>query len=165
MGEAPLYRTEDHEPLIRVMALHALGYCERLFYLEEVEEIRLADERVYEGRRLHELLPEYTDVKAFTLESETLGIYGKIDCLRNKQGEWIPYEYKKGRARKEETDIAAWPSDELQVAAYTMLLEEHLRERIEAAKIYYASDHRTVTIDIDSAMRQRVISAIERALC
>ena len=31
---------------IRVMALHALVYCERLFYLEEVEEIRLADERV-----------------------------------------------------------------------------------------------------------------------
>ena len=33
-------------PLIRVMALHALAYCERLFYLEEVEEIRVADHRV-----------------------------------------------------------------------------------------------------------------------
>jgi hypothetical protein len=31
------------EPLIRVMALYALAYCERLFYLEEVEEIRIAD--------------------------------------------------------------------------------------------------------------------------
>lgn len=30
-------------PPIRVMALHALLYCERLFYLEEVEEIRVAD--------------------------------------------------------------------------------------------------------------------------
>jgi CRISPR-associated protein Cas1 len=35
------------------MSLHALAYCERLFYLEEVEEIRVADERVYAGRRLH----------------------------------------------------------------------------------------------------------------
>jgi CRISPR-associated protein Cas1 len=26
-------------PLIRAMAIHALAYCERLFYLEEVEEI------------------------------------------------------------------------------------------------------------------------------
>ena len=42
------------EPPIRVMALHALLYCERLFYLEEVEEIREADDRVYAGRRLHE---------------------------------------------------------------------------------------------------------------
>ena len=40
------------EPL-RIMSLHALAYCERLFYLEEVEEIRVADERVYAGRRLH----------------------------------------------------------------------------------------------------------------
>ena len=39
------------EPLIRVMALHALAYCERLFYLEEVEEIRIADAAVYAGRR------------------------------------------------------------------------------------------------------------------
>ena len=40
------------EPL-RIMSLHALAYCERLFYLEEVEEMRVADERVYAGRRLH----------------------------------------------------------------------------------------------------------------
>lgn len=33
----------DDSPLTRVMALHALAYCERLFYLEEVEEIRVAD--------------------------------------------------------------------------------------------------------------------------
>jgi CRISPR-associated protein Cas1 len=39
------------DPFIRVMALHALAYCERLFYLEEVEEIRIADEAVYTGRR------------------------------------------------------------------------------------------------------------------
>ena len=39
---------------LRVMALHALAYCERLFYLEEVEEIRVADDRVFAGRTLHE---------------------------------------------------------------------------------------------------------------
>jgi len=38
------------------MALHALAYCERLFYLEEVGGIRIADEAVYAGRRLHERL-------------------------------------------------------------------------------------------------------------
>ena len=48
--------TEDG--LVRVMALHALVYCERLFYLEEVEEIRIADHRVYAGRTLHENLPD-----------------------------------------------------------------------------------------------------------
>src|SRR5262245_42578423 len=46
----------DANPTLRVMALHALAYCDRLFYLEEVEEIRLADAAVYAGRRLHEEL-------------------------------------------------------------------------------------------------------------
>lgn len=60
-------------PLTRVMALHALAYCERLFYLEEVEEIRVADERVFAGRTLHEELlgAEADEAKTFELESET----------------------------------------------------------------------------------------------
>ena len=44
--------TNSHA-VLRVMSLHALQYCERLFYLEEVEEMRVADARVYAGRRLH----------------------------------------------------------------------------------------------------------------
>lgn len=46
---------------LRVMSLHALLYCERLFYLEEVEEIRVADAAVYAGRRLHEDVVPLTD--------------------------------------------------------------------------------------------------------
>ncbi len=42
--------TEEGGAHLRVMALHALAYCERLFYLEEVEEIRLADAAVFAGR-------------------------------------------------------------------------------------------------------------------
>ncbi|MFN5389289.1 MAG: hypothetical protein ACK5CM_08895, partial [Pseudanabaena sp.] len=37
---------------IRVSALHALAYCERLFYLEEVEELYTQDAAVFAGRRL-----------------------------------------------------------------------------------------------------------------
>ena len=42
--------------LISVGSLHALTYCERLFYLEEVERIHLQDAAVFAGRRLHEEL-------------------------------------------------------------------------------------------------------------
>ncbi len=45
--------TIDVVPL-PVMSLHALLYCERFFYLEEVEEIRVAYHAVYAGRRLYE---------------------------------------------------------------------------------------------------------------
>jgi len=42
------------EPPIRVMALHAMMCCERLFYLEEAEAYRIADSNVYAGRWLHD---------------------------------------------------------------------------------------------------------------
>ena len=69
-------KTTD-EPLIRVMALHALAYCERLFYLEEIEEIRLADANVYSGRRLHEQLDKGAENYTVELASERLGIQAR----------------------------------------------------------------------------------------
>ncbi|HJV47151.1 MAG TPA: type I-MYXAN CRISPR-associated endonuclease Cas1 [Bacillota bacterium] len=160
----PLVELQEKEPLIRVMALHALAYCERLFYLEEVEEIRVADASVFDGRRLHELIPEYSQVERLTLESETLGIYGKVDCVRSKKGELIPYEYKKGRSRIEPNgEAGAWPSDELQVIAYALLLEEHFQQSIKEARIYYAADHKTVIIKLTKPVRNRLFEAINQA--
>ena len=38
---------DAHAPPLRVMALHALAYCPRLVYLEEVQEMRVADAAVF----------------------------------------------------------------------------------------------------------------------
>lgn len=110
------------EPPIRVMALHALAYCERLFYLEEVEEIRVADAAVYAGRRLHEeLAADEGEMVSLVLESDTLGIRGKADCLRRRDGRLIPYEHKRGRSAKGDDGPQAWPSDRLKAAVLKSL--------------------------------------------
>jgi CRISP-associated protein Cas1 len=153
----------DSEPLIRVMALHALMYCERLFYLEEVEEIRVADASVYAGRRLHEeLAADEGEIVSLVLESEKLGLKGKVDCLRRRNGQLIPYEHKRGRSRKGEDGAEAWPSDRLQVYAYTMLLEEHTGTAIEEARIRYHGDNMTVRVPVDEAAREKVHWAVQR---
>lgn len=152
------------DPLIRVMALHALAYCERLFYLEEVEEIRIADEAVYAGRRLHEeLAADEGEIVSLVLESATLGIRGKTDCLRRRDGRLIPYEHKRGRSAKGEDGPQAWPSDRLQVCAYTLLLEEHTGVPIEEARIRYHADNTTVRVPVDAAAREEVRKAVARA--
>jgi len=154
----------DEEPLIRIMALHALAYCERLFYLEEVEEIRVANEAVYEGREFHAKIPEYVELTSYHLESRKLGIQGKVDCIRSESGEWIPFEYKKGRSRKDKQgNVQAWDTDALQIAAYALLLEEHFDREIKEGRVYYAADHRTAVVVIDDVMRERVYQAIRRA--
>src|SRR5262245_19905159 len=106
---------------LRIMALHALAYCERLFYLEEVEEIRVADERVFAGRRLHAEIAREEDEEwlTLTLESERWGLVGKVDCVRRRDGMLLPYEHKRGRAAHSRDGTAeAWASDRLQVIAY-----------------------------------------------
>src|ERR1700733_5384999 len=91
------------DPPLRVMSLHALLYCERLFYLEEVEEIRLADAAVYAGREMHASLGTYDeagDWEEVDLSSDALGLFGKVDCLKRRDGVLVPYEHKRGRCRR-----------------------------------------------------------------
>ncbi len=149
------------EPLIRVMALHALAYCERLFYLEEVEEIRLADANVYSGRRLHEQLDKGVETYTVELASERLGIRGKMDCVRRKSGSLVVVEHKRGKSREGKE---AWPSDRLQVLAYTALLTEHTGKVITEARVKYHADGKTVAIpgDLDAAEKE-VRAAVQRA--
>src|SRR3954452_5189140 len=95
-----------NDPPLRVMSLHALAYCARLFYLEEVEEIRVADARVYAGRELHAALESDEDGEAVALDlrSEALGLAGKVDCVRRRDGSHLPYEHKRGQPGRNADD-------------------------------------------------------------
>lgn len=146
-------------PLTRVMALHALAYCERLFYLEEVEEIRVADANVYAGRRLHVELADDEELQTLELEDAELGLVGKMDAIRRRDGEIYPYEHKRGRSNNGE----AWFSDRVQVGAYAMLLERSLETVIRQARIRYHRDHKTVIVNIDGALCNDVRRMIDRA--
>ena len=151
-------------PTFRVMALHALVYCERLFYLEEVEELRVADQAVLAGRTLHEELDEQGDLVSFTLESSTLGIRGKVDAVRRRDGSLFPVEHKRGRAmRGSDGTPQAWDTDRIQATAYALLLEEHTGETIKEARIRYHKDGVTVRLPIRFADRLEVQDAVFRA--
>lgn len=154
------------EPLLRVMALHALLYCERLFYLEEVEQIRVADAAVYAGRELHESLAaeEGESWEALEVSSAALGIFGKVDCLKRRDGQLVAYEHKRGRCRRDaENAPMAWPSDRVQAGAYAMLLEEALGKPMEEARVRYHADGVTVRVPLDDALRDEVRAAVARA--
>ena len=158
---------DDDQPIIPVMGLHALKYCERLFYLEQVEKIRVADESVFSGRSLHEELHQKEQEKGqWNIEemmSENLGIIGKVDVLRKRDGKIIPYEHKKGRCYRKNKKAFAWFPDEIQVCAYAMLLEEHTGQQIQEGRVHYHADNVTVKVAVDSKARENVSEAIKRA--
>ncbi|MEQ8785542.1 MAG: type I-MYXAN CRISPR-associated endonuclease Cas1 [Pirellulaceae bacterium] len=150
------------------MALHALLYCERLFYLEEVEEIRVADGAVYAGRRLHDnvvpLEDETPEYRSIELGSDDWGILGKADAVRRRDGKWVAYEHKRGRCRRDENNRpAAWLSDRMQAIAYAVLIEEALGEPVLQSRVRYHADNVTAFVDINDQARQDLRSAVERA--
>jgi len=154
---------DESRAAIRVMALHALAYCERLFYLEEVEEIRVADDRVYDGRTLHQALDGDGELVRLQLESQGLGIRGKVDAIRRRDGRLIPYEHKKGRAREAAAGPEAWPSDRLQIGAYALLVEEATGALVSEGRVRYHGSNATVRVAIDDNVRAGVRGAIGRA--
>jgi CRISPR-associated protein Cas1 len=157
---------ETHQPPIRVMALHALAYCPRLFYLEEVEEIRVANAAVFAGRELHAGIEAEEDAEWANLEltSPALGLTGKVDCLRRRDGSYLPYEHKRGQPRREpDGSTSPWPSDRLQVIAYAVLLEEAFGQPIVEGRIRYHAANVTVRVPIDEPARTELREAIAAA--
>ncbi len=151
---------------IRVSALHALAYCPRLFYLEEVEELYTQDAAVFAGRRLHVEIEKKEDEEweELFLESEELGLRGRLDALRTRDGQTIPYEHKRGRCHRDENkQPQAWESDRIQVLAYACLLESALNIPIQEGRIRYHADNVLVHVPLDDEGRASVKAAIEQA--
>lgn len=158
--------TQQKTPTIRVSALHALAYCPRLYYLEEVEELYTQDAAVFAGRRLHAELEkqEDEDWEELFLTSEELGIRGRVDALRTRDGQTIPYEHKRGRCyRDANKQPQAWESDKLQILAYACLLESALCITITEGRIRYHADNVLIHVPLDNAGRKTVAEAIEKA--
>lgn len=152
---------------IRVSALHALAYCPRLFYLEEVEELYTQDAAVFAGRRLHVELEkkEDEDWDELFLESDVLGLRGKVDALRTRDGQTIPYEHKRGKAARDANkQPQAWESDRLQILAYAYLLESSLGISIPEGRIRYHADNVLIHVPLDQKGKEDVKAAIAQAI-
>ncbi|MFB2981052.1 hypothetical protein [Microseira sp. BLCC-F43] len=75
---------------------------------------RSQDAAVFAGRRLHSELEKQEDEEweDLYLESEELGLRGRVDALRTRDRQIIPYEHKRGRCHRDENNQPqAWESD------------------------------------------------------
>lgn len=160
-GSAPS-RHAGSPDLLPVMALHALSYCPRLFYLENVEGQRIANAKVYAGRELHSALKQRHG-ESMEVASSDLGLRGRVDFIRSEKKGLIPVEVKRGRARRTSTGVTGWASDVLQVAAYAMLLEESLGTPVRHARIHYVADAAWVRVGVTDELRKEVSAAVAEA--
>jgi len=144
------------ETQLRVIALHDLLYCERLFYFTEVEGIQNPTALIYAGRRLHVEVAspddETPEQRSFEVASERWGLLGKVDAVRRRDGVWVAIEHKRGRCHRDKNNQPqAWPSDRIQAVAYAVLLEESLGEAVPQARVRYHADGVTAFVDVDDS--------------
>lgn len=156
----------QEQDTIYVSALNALAYCPRQYYLQYVEGIHEANAEIYSGLRLHAELEREggEDWQQLVLENAQLGLRGKVDALKTRAGQTIPYEHKKGRSyRDQNNQPQAWESDRIQILAYAYLIEAELDITVQEGRIRYHTDNALVHIPFDEKGRQDVLAAIEQA--
>lgn len=101
---------------------------------------------------------------AVELASEARGLYGKVDCVRRRDGSHLPYEHKRGRpARGADNAPEAWPSDRLQVVAYAVLLEDAFGQPVPEGRIRYHAANVTVRVPVDDRARADLAAALDDA--
>ncbi len=161
-----------------VRRLQNYAYCARLFYYQWVENLFEENADTAEGSAVHRqtdkpshlpedpkelALPEGARVRSLQLESETLGLVGKIDVIEGT-GEGIEViDHKKGSARRNENgERVAKEYDAIQVAAYALLLRE-AGHTVSGASIYYASERRRVPVPLTEALFADVLRMLAEA--
>ncbi|MFH1024932.1 MAG: CRISPR-associated protein Cas4 [Planctomycetota bacterium] len=167
--------TEDE--LLPLSALQHLAFCERQCALIHIEQAWSENRLTAEGRNLHkrvddggvEARPGIRTAFGLKLRSLRLGLSGKADAvefvetqsggvsLPGVNGRWIPYpvEYKRGKPKPDR-------SDEIQVCAQAMCLEEMLGVEVPRGAIFYGIPRRRMEVEFDAVLRGEVEGAADR---
>lgn len=171
----------DEEALLPLSALQHLRFCERQCALIHVEgvwaENRLTLEGAHMHRRVHggpaETRGDVRTTRGMSLRSLRLGLVGQADAvefhrcpssdeglgveLEGAAGAWrpVPVEYKRGRPKRDR-------SDEHQLCAQALCLEEMLGVPVPAGALYYGTTRRRMEVAFGAALRAEVEEAAAR---
>jgi CRISPR-associated exonuclease Cas4 len=143
------------QELVNVSDLNQYTYCPRRYWYLHFYDTQGRNYERVEGKTRHENQSTRGDwLNELYLESEELGLKGKIDVLDMDATGAVPVERKRAESGQH------YRSDKIQLAGYCMLLEEHLGEPVHEGAIYlYETDQRlhvTITEDHRESVREQI---------
>lgn len=146
------------DELVNVSDVNQFLYCPRRYYYISYFDTIEMNYFLRDGQIKHKNQSRKGGwVREFYVQSERLGIHGKIDVLEVKKilGEgysFVPIERKRASSYYE--------NDEIQLAAYCMLLEEYLDESVRMGYIYLFGTNERYAIQITEWHRKVVLDTI-----
>ncbi len=148
------------EELIPLSALQHFVFCERQCALIHIEQVWTENRLTAEGRLLHERVHEQDGEsravvrieRGLPLRSLRLGLVGIADVVEFHplpQGAWRPFpvEYKRGKPKPDH-------SDEVQLCAQAMCLEEMLEATVPSGAMFYGRIRRRHDVVFDEDIRK-----------
>jgi len=161
-----MYFEEDWIPL---SALQHYIFCPRQCALNYVEKVWVENYLTAAGRMMHHKTEEYIKesrndvILEYGVEIASLDqrVFGMADAVeyqyRTRKKEElltaIPIEYKRGKAKSDE-------SDTIQLCAQALCLEDMLSLHIEAGFLFYFSNREKIEIGFDCSLRAHTKSCI-----
>lgn len=144
------------EELVNVSDLNQFQYCSRRYWYLHLFDTQGRNYYRIEGKTKHENKASRGNwLNELYLESESLGLKGKIDVLDLEDGRTVPVERKRAGSGD-----YYW-NDEVQIAGYCLLLEEHLGESIREGAIYLYETDQRMHVPITDDHREAVRDAVE----
>lgn len=157
----------EDEPTLMLSALQHYAFCPRQFGLIHIEQVWADNRYTAEGNILHErvdsgVAEQRKNIRyerGVMLKSLRYGLTGKMDLLEIESGEpprYFPVEYKRGKPK-----VQDW--DRIQVCAQALCIEEMRETSVGQGAIWYWEVRRREPVQIDDALRDATIAAIEAA--
>jgi CRISPR-associated exonuclease Cas4 len=154
----------SEDDLLPLSALQHLIFCERQCALIHIEGLWADNRLTVEGSHMHKKAdtgPAETRggvriTRGLALRSLRLGLIGKADAVEfPKGGAPFPVEYKRGQPKRDH-------SDEVQICAQALCLEEMLGVDIASGALFYGKTRRRVDVAFDAGLREETAAAARR---
>ena len=94
------------------------------------------------------------------IDSDELKLKGIIDQVHVYGDEYVPFELKTGRTPSD----GVWPSHRIQIAAYSLLLQEHFSKPIKEGFVVYLDTKDKRHIAINPYMREEVKQMVDEVI-
>lgn len=138
------------EELVQVHEINQFVYCSRRLYYQKFLDTIGKNYELAEGHSQHEHTSQRGGwTNELYLRSDKHGLYGKIDVL-DENDTLTPVERKRAESG------TYFESDELQLTAYCMLLEDNVPESVNVGYIYTHSNDKRHIVRITDWHREQI---------
>lgn len=91
-------------------------------------------------------------ISEIRIESDTLRLKGIIDQVHVYENEFVPFELKTGKMPQD----GVWPSHRIQLAAYSMLIEEYFGKPVKEGFVVYLDSGEKRHIVVNPFMKEEI---------